>query len=1106
MCLGLPAIAALCVAQAGAELTISDDFEADDAVQSLTVQITVDADGEDIDEPVALDLGLGFPFWLHPWGRADGEAPPFGAVPQLTTAGRTAAAGEDARFTFSLDGESGQDQLRTSSQLLAGVRVSDISRIGFAGEGTSNWILQAYEVRVNGKPFVANDDVNAHIQARQETARARLAELDPDISPLTEEAEDLIALIEAGLATDEDRGRLQGISEQLIPLLEEQNQLERQLQGSYPWLEEPGFRSPWREGETIHEVKIALVTAPHTGADTRNHVYFRTGGHKYLLSSPARPLGPEHGPQAFQLDLLGGPLTAGDLRGIALGMVAHSEPHGEAPDRWHPQRMLVQVDGRVVYDSEDNEIDRMSLESIRIIPPAHHDGEAQVVQNTPTARETFVWQAGTGAGLDLAHGGAADLPNEDDPEYPEAEPGLELEDDEAMVEQDICGGFDPDYPPFPAEECFGPDWAPADPGADVDGWDPGGGWAPPPSWLDYLFGVLELAGLPPGADPGLVGEPFRVANVRHNDGRITWEVTGDTSDIARFDVMLLQARPDLPSPLVGEEWSTEVHNVDQREISVPAPTIPDDFNAATRLYLAPVVTAVSRDPAVVPSDSRMGPAFPLAPGGPPDGGLGDFEISYRTSGGAEQVFPLEQVATGELPAGSERSVLMGGQLASHMGLVFDALPAGSRAFNLAVRPEAGDDWLRVRFRPHAPIQRTGRYRVIAYAGFLGGSEDLVNRGHVELRGELSALDSAEDAEDDDQLPVYGPFPTHVVSPPADGVAPRLARLEFDIDPDAEGGDDSEYVGPITFQFEGGDRDPDHPLALFGVRLIAVGDDAPSPPPADGPDYSIESVSFLDESGAPLASEAITPELQEHFLPYDGHEPTTITMVTRIRWNGVEPGVHAASGVGMRIDYYITGGDRYEDQVPPGLHFGPDGVATHNSEITIPAGTPSGRSIRGLALLQGLTDPGSDADISNNFKDFRVSLGTRREGPDLECGDIGNHHVELVSSFSGWSCTLRFRVNGIAWGADEPVDEVPFSYKVWWKGPSAGPGWPGVPVRTAVGALRNVRSDSWASELIQERNFHSSYHSGQWRIEVQLDPDNRLGDPDRRNNDASLEFD
>lgn len=160
---------------------------------------------------------------------------------------------------------------------------------------------------------------------------------------------------------------------------------------------ETGFQPIGRAGTPVQKLTLTVVTAPHHAAETDNYVYFRTGGHKYLLSGPAAPLTPDFGPQVFELDLSAAPLTASDLRGYALGMLANRPPYADAPDRWHPERLRVEVDGRVVYDSEDNAIDRSSLAAIRLIPPAHLNSAGVVVENDPIARETFVWEAGSGA-------------------------------------------------------------------------------------------------------------------------------------------------------------------------------------------------------------------------------------------------------------------------------------------------------------------------------------------------------------------------------------------------------------------------------------------------------------------------------------------------------------------------------------------------------------------------------------------------------------------------------------------------------------------------------------------------------------------------------------
>src|SRR5579883_342192 len=116
---------------------LANDFKADDPVETLTVRIDVAAEGADLDEPVALALalGLGFPFWLYPVGRQAGQAPPFGAVARESSAGTVVRAGSSATFTFALKGPPVQDVFETTPQLLTGVRVADISRVGFASRG-----------------------------------------------------------------------------------------------------------------------------------------------------------------------------------------------------------------------------------------------------------------------------------------------------------------------------------------------------------------------------------------------------------------------------------------------------------------------------------------------------------------------------------------------------------------------------------------------------------------------------------------------------------------------------------------------------------------------------------------------------------------------------------------------------------------------------------------------------------------------------------------------------------------------------------------------------------------------------------------------------------
>ena len=136
------------------------DFQADEAVKTISVKIQVGADGADLDEPLALDLGCGFPFWLYPVGMPDKAAASFGAVPQAHDAGPKVAAGSSVRFTFAAEGDEGQDTMMTSPQLLAGLRVGDIARVGFAGRGERDWILAGYELEINEKRFTGQPSLN----------------------------------------------------------------------------------------------------------------------------------------------------------------------------------------------------------------------------------------------------------------------------------------------------------------------------------------------------------------------------------------------------------------------------------------------------------------------------------------------------------------------------------------------------------------------------------------------------------------------------------------------------------------------------------------------------------------------------------------------------------------------------------------------------------------------------------------------------------------------------------------------------------------------------------------------------------------------------------
>jgi hypothetical protein len=802
--------------QALAEVQVGRDFQANEPLETIRLELVVGPGGEDLDEPIALDLGLGFPLWLHRLGRVETTAAPFGAVSQRGTAAHAIRAGERATFEFSTTASGELDDLRTTPQLLAGVRVSDISRVGFTSRADHGWIIAGYTIQINGKPFLSNSAVNVNGRGRQDEARERLTELNRDVGPQQTEMADLQALVAAGLATDADRARLGELERTLSPQLAEQRRLERQLLGAAPFFTESGFQPDWRTNGAIEKVKVTVVTAPHTGSETRNYVYFRTGGHKYLLGLPTNPLSPDRGPQEFELDLTTAPLTASDLRGYALGMLAHHEPYGDAPDRWHPQRLLVEVDGRIVYDSEENAIDRASLAAIRIVPPAHVNGAGQVVTNTPVAREAFVWEAGSGAGLDLVNGGTEALPAEDDPTYPAAEPGLNVEQNVTVVEQEAEAWYDPLADPFPGECGFGPEWEPGGggwdgggywpPGWGPPGWDPGWGpgWTPGPGWLDLLmYGLLEEFGLlPEWVIPDPVGEPPQVENVVINWStfNVEWTVVGDAGQIDHFVVEVVRVRPDLDVPL-GEALSEPaVVAADQRSFpfgSLVVLPVADTEEVRSRSYWAVRVAIVPTDPAI-----GVDPAYSSArPLNDADHSI-DLVPTFRyDAGGPLEDRPLSPIGEPEFPG---PAAWQAGQTDTHNGIVFSG--AGDQ-YHVAARAENDAEHLTVFFNGNL---HPGRYRLIAYLGFRGAVEQTTT---VTVGASCRMWDPADP-------PHWIGYPAAAVLTADPAAAPLpLQPLIMDID--------TAHIGPgnmdfqVSYRFSYANIDPNHPPVLIGVRLLDV---------------------------------------------------------------------------------------------------------------------------------------------------------------------------------------------------------------------------------------------------------------------------------------------
>jgi hypothetical protein len=885
--------AALTLVLADGSPQLAKDFKADDLIETLAVKLQVGADGDDLDEAVALDLGLGFPLWLQPVGRGGDELPPFGAVPQETDARATVAAGTAAKFTFNAKGQAGEkDPLQTTPQLLAGVRVKDIARVGFASVGAKDWVLAGYELTINGKPFASArlggkagelpEDVRqkiadldtqiGNLQAQvealqglaktegatpedlkqladaqaalqpllaekarlsgagqslkaktaQDAARQKLADLGPKVAALEQGRAELQAAASAESAGDDDRQRLADLEKSMQALLLERQRLEGQLQGKYPWYVDTGFRSPWRDAAPVESAKATLVTYAHPGADTRNYVYLQTGGRRYLVGSPEKPLTGQAGPQEFPLDLLAAPLTEEDVSGTKVGMVAHQDPQGEASDRLHLQRVRLEINGKIVYDSEDNDRDRNSLAAVRLVPPAYFaEPGKEAMRPPPMGLVTSLWESGKGLGLDPDTGNPLRLPAKSDPTYPKAETGLsvlpmpEPTPTPEPAPEPIPPPIPPPTPePLPEPSPFPGELQPPTPsgGGGISGGDgeipggggtpggiPGGGGGPLP---------LPIPLIPSGLAPW--GQPFQIDTVRitsaswktDDNFTVEWTVSGDESAIGSYTVFLVSVSPDKENPY-GTTFALQKN--------LPAGTRSCGGSlagpvAASRLFLAPVVVALPADPQSLTLHEKIGPARPILP---PNALHTDQPQDILGAGYTQGTVSKELAVTFFPPPGLSRGFWPLNQLRSHNALDFEALYP---AWPVALRPEAGDTRFDVEFiTPGLPGQelKKGKYKVVAYVAFLGGPE-AANSVEATMKVSLGVPGGGP--------AVACPEVTQTLTNPAGGPPQPLQILEYDFDTaQAAAGDLPAWR--VHFSFKVDAVDPAYPPVVLGLRIV-----------------------------------------------------------------------------------------------------------------------------------------------------------------------------------------------------------------------------------------------------------------------------------------------
>jgi hypothetical protein len=442
----------------------------------------------------------------------------------------------------------------------------------------------------------------------------------------------------------------------------------------------------------------------------------------------------------------------------------------------------------------------------------------EVVENTPNAREAFVWEAGSGAGLDLVHGGAAALPEEGDPAHPAAEPGL-TPDGEGLAEDDW---YDPTAGPFPGEAdvSFNFTWVdggwpgmggwgwPDMGGGWGPGWDPGWGpgWTPDLGWLGLLYGLLhDLGVLPHGVLPLPAGAPPQLEAVTLDWGTHTihWTVTGDPSQISHFVVDVVLIRPDLDVPIVQSIHAPVTVAADQCSLPLADLTPLDPpamgFDEVSRAYWAVRVVMIPTDPAIG-VDPGLSPAVPFIPTSHPSQMDLGHSFHYEPSVGPPDDVPISMGGEPELPGAA---VWPAGEVDAHNGIVFAGL--SPLQHHVVARPMHVGDHLIIRFTGLL----TGRYRVIAFAGFEGGVELPAS---ANISG-VCRLFNLADPADQIGIPAASPIEANPALPPN-----HLAPIVMDIDTVPHFG--PALVGyELTYRINNLAIDPNHPPAVFGVRLI-----------------------------------------------------------------------------------------------------------------------------------------------------------------------------------------------------------------------------------------------------------------------------------------------
>ena len=370
-------------------------LSSDTPIEKVTVRLQVAKDSGPLVETVALHLGTGFPFRLYPLGSVE-RSPEVAAFPQrssLRANQHRIDEGQIAEFEFQANPEKdGMDILKSSPALLQGLTVGDLSSIGIASRGESDWVLGGYEVLVNGQLLASHGELNFDVAKSGQAIEEELHDLLPKITELEAEIAELQGYVDVGQAEAADERDLKNLKDELKKISASSLPLASQLAGTRPIFRESSF-TPNRKPKFVpKEVTLKMVTADENQPGSQNPLYLTVGAKKLPITSSANPLAAGQ-VQEFRIRP-DGDIEKAFFQEPGIGMLASERRTGQVPDRANVQRLVVVADGETLYDSEQDPIDRSNLQKFWLIPPVHQTTGGETLVNTVSDIEVTNWRPG----------------------------------------------------------------------------------------------------------------------------------------------------------------------------------------------------------------------------------------------------------------------------------------------------------------------------------------------------------------------------------------------------------------------------------------------------------------------------------------------------------------------------------------------------------------------------------------------------------------------------------------------------------------------------------------------------------------------------------------